>query len=70
MRLVFETKQTKHADEVREWIEKNLNVSCSVIVHPNNTIITLSRKLSSSELEKLVKWIEEEMDGKLLKEKE
>jgi len=66
MRLVFETKQTKTADEVREWIISNLGVNCSVEVHPSNTIINLQGDVEELDLDKLYDWMKEEMDGRLI----
>jgi len=64
MRLVFETKQTKTAAEIREWIQENLGVDCSVQVHPSNTIITFREP--PKDLKKLYEWLAEEMDARLL----
>lgn len=64
MRLVFETKQTKTAQEVRQWILENLRVDCSVQVHPSNTIISFTK--SPKDIKKLVEWLKSEMDAVLV----
>jgi len=67
MRLVFDTKRLLSADEIHQWISDNLHAESSVSVTHNNTrIIIHDRELSNSELKKLYKFIQEEMDGKLI----
>ena len=67
MKLVYETKQLKHADDIRNFVEGKLNVSCSVVVTPSNTIIVTNRMLSSEEINILSEWLSENMDGRLIK---
>ena len=64
MRIAFETRQMKTAEEIRRWVLDNMGVDCSVQVHPNNTIITFSER--PKELKKLLEWLKEEMDAVLL----
>ena len=65
MRLIFETKQTKRAREIRQWILKNLGVECTVVVTPSNTDIWIEKDVDAS---RLVKWLKREMDAKLIKQ--
>lgn len=69
MRLVFETKQTKSATEIRQWILENFKINCSVQVHPNNTIIIFPEIIKDKQIIKeIVEWIQSEMEGKLITE--
>lgn len=70
MRLVFETKQLKHADDVRDYILNRFGVDSSVVVMPSNTVIVTQEDLDKNQVTELVRWMSEEMDGVLLEPKD